>query len=201
MPIKLGMKHRVVVRSFERAYYRELWPFWKSKWAYAQNHLHFSLPYQNSNMPFLVCHAHDCERLDTLYAKLRVDNICCLALTVIPTKDINPLHDTSVFDVILDTGIPIALWLRKGTSSAKKTQRMFESFLSHCALADLPQQVWKQRLNAAGDEGSENSLTLLWDDPDRLPPDVSFDAQLSAPKKKGSNDEQLVGLSRDRRTS
>lgn len=184
-PVKVGIQHRVIVRSLERAHNMELWPSWKSKWSRFQSHLLESGALDGSIAPFLICNEEDCENQESLYARLRNHYVICLALTLIPPEI--PLSKADILDTVLDAGIPIALWPRH---CVNHLQASFDSLLSSCNLSELPKLVWKQRLEAASKRDEHHlghRLTLLWDDPDRLPPDVQPETQrFKAPYKKGS---------------
>jgi len=184
-PVKIGIQHRVIVRSLERAHNMELWPSWKSKWSRLQSQRLGSGGLDGSVAPFLICNEEDCENQESLYARLRNYYVICLALALIP-PDL-PLPRADILDTVLDAGIPIALWPRH---CVDHLQASLDSLLSGCDLSELPKLVWKLRLEAASkrDEGHlGHRLTLLWDDPDRLPPDVQPETQrFKAPYKKGS---------------
>jgi WD40 repeat protein len=81
-------------------------------------------------------------------------------------------------DQILETlaagGAPTALFVRRAVADVDSARKLLDSFLASATLADLPDRVRDLRLAGAmsGDpDHIGHHLTLLWDDPTRLPPD------------------------------
>jgi hypothetical protein len=78
---------------------------------------------------------------------------------------------------VLDAGMPVALWHRAAPERPDRRTAL-EAVLSGRALRDLPDVVRGQRTAArhpsATPEHAGNGLVLLWDDPDRLPPDLRW---------------------------
>jgi hypothetical protein len=68
----------------------------------------------------------------------------------------------------INAGVPIALWSRRGsepTSLGQDLVARLKALLGQQNLPGLPELVWNERLSA----GPACSLTLLYDDPTRLP--------------------------------
>lgn len=83
--------------------------------------------------------------------------------------------EREVFDVLRDAGIPIAIWLRGSDVGpgvpADWTQRLSAS-LEGTPLAELRHAIYELRRSKAvrtDEKHIGNSLTLLWDEPDRPP--------------------------------
>ncbi|MGQ5640598.1 MULTISPECIES: VMAP-C domain-containing protein [unclassified Streptomyces] len=85
--------------------------------------------------------------------------------------------DDPALRAVLDAGMPVALWHRH--SPARQDRRAaLQAVLGGRGLRDLPDVVREQRNAArhphATAEHAGNGLVLLWDDPDRLPPDLRW---------------------------
>lgn len=78
---------------------------------------------------------------------------------------------------VLDAGMPVALWHRAAPERPDRRAAL-EAVLGGRALRDLPDVVRGQRTAArhpsATPEHAGNGLVLLWDDPDRLPPELRW---------------------------
>jgi len=176
--VRVGIKHRVVVRSLERVYDKRLRSSWKIKWEKMRQ------SFNNGAFPFFLIYSmEDYVSQEQFYAKLNMPTVACLAL------DLTLQDKVDVLDTVIDAGIPIALWPGQHAHISKETLKSFESLLSCCKLSELPKVVWEQRMMAVGGRNESHlghSLTLMWDDPDRLPPDVQLNEslQLRAPQKK-----------------
>lgn len=181
LKVELGVQYKVVVRSLERACKRKMWAAWKQKWQIFQK---FVETQQAITSDLIWIPTEEPLANKSLYARLYGSSIICFVLTHVPPAFSE--QNTHVFDVLLTSGIPIALWPRKQI----KNPEMFNSFLSHDTVYSLPRLVWEQRKKAM--EAYErcetdhvgSNLTLLWDDPSRLPPSVTA-GQLAPPTRKG----------------
>jgi hypothetical protein len=81
--------------------------------------------------------------------------------------DIQP-DDPWLADILLETGIPVALW---GDGEKGDIESLLEPLLNGGSLRDLPAHIWNQRRGNPNTD-PENAalphlLTLLWDNPDR----------------------------------
>lgn len=192
----LGLQHKVVVRSARRATKRFYWPAWRKKWAQLQELLKNEgcsedfvctcsretcrVP-TGSSCSVLVCGREECQAREHLQAALRGSPIVCLALTYAPSG--MSVDGNHIFRTLLQVGMPVALWPREPINNAEA----LASLLSYDVLNSLPRKVWEWRKNAVirGEEHNiGNYLTLLWDDPFRLPPTATA-PQFGAPVKKG----------------
>lgn len=172
--VHVGIEHRVFVRSYDRAHNRDLWDSWKSMWQRYQAYLQGS-----SVSPFLICPLEEDEIQASFYAKLKRHMFVCIALTAAPPE--------IIFQTMIGFGIPIALWTRQPTNQINYVKERFASLLSGCKLSDLPDLVWHQRMEAFDTRDNQHlgqHLTLLWDDPYRLPPDIqNISRPFQAPRK------------------
>ncbi|TKS96335.1 caspase family protein [Streptomyces lasalocidi] len=98
----------------------------------------------------------------------------CAALAY--TRPHGPAEDPALREV-LDAGMPVALWHRAAPERPDRRTAL-EAVLNGRALRDLPDVVRRQRTAArhpnATPEHAGNGLVLLWDDPDRLPPELRW---------------------------
>jgi len=192
----LGLQHKVVVRSARRATKRLYWPAWRKKWTQLQESFRNESSFESfacicnpeacrvhtsSSSSILVCSREECQARAHLQAALRGSPIVCLALTYTPSC--TPIDGTYIFRTLLQTGMPVALWPGEPLTNTEP----LASLLSSDALNSLPGKIWEWRKEAIvrGEEyDSAHSLTLLWDDPYRLPPTVTA-PPFGVPIKKG----------------
>ncbi|MET9119133.1 hypothetical protein ABZX38_33770 [Streptomyces longwoodensis] len=104
----------------------------------------------------------------------RVTRTICAALAY--ARPQGPAEDPAL-RAILDAGMPVALWHR-ATPEHPDRRTALEAVLNGRALRDLPDVVRGQPTGArhpnATPEHAGNGLVLLWDDPDRLPPELRW---------------------------
>jgi hypothetical protein len=102
------------------------------------------------------------------------DVVCCL-LGYVPDASPDPADDPWL-NVLFDEGIPVALWLRRHPEGgAASASAALKRLVRDKSLESLHDQVWQLRKDAlpARHKGlwhMGSHLTLLWDDPERLPP-------------------------------
>jgi hypothetical protein len=97
------------------------------------------------------------------------------ALEMMPAAIVQNSGDIGdLFDLIAEeTALPIALWSRRNDPQQDK----FGDILN-CVLQTLPQQVHQARRSAhraKNDDALGQHLSLLWEDPRIVPPDMQFD--------------------------
>lgn len=146
--------------------------FWKKKW---QSLL--ASTQQKANTVF-VC--GDGEPPNSLYQKLTDENV--IGLKVV--RELLSFEKRGAFAVLQGAAIPVALWLRQ-TLPAGNCVDEIEQLLS-CCIHEVPEAVKRKRRDAFGSdcEISESPesykshigyhLALLWEDVDRLPPDLTY---------------------------
>ncbi len=182
-PIRVGTEYQVVVRSYERLlprYRKQAMNSWRQKWSKAKQ-LKPPLPQEL----FELLSKADGYNWSSLRASL-VDKVG-LKLTCPP---ISPLSSTpgvrgsqpNLITALLSTAIPIAIWPRCIVSESTLADTI-ESLLNEGPLFELPEFVRKKRLEAVQKQIQDHlgqHLVLLWEDPDRLPPDEeNFEFQVS----------------------
>jgi|GEM_PF-2057925 len=161
-PRRLGIDYKIVIRSTERLLpsYSRRRGFWEKKWQNLQNRREDSV-----SSAFI---SWDCGEQSKLSSELGKEDIIGL---VLKTPPVNTGKD-SVFAEIIKTAIPVALWLRSQISSTEKFH-----YLGLCCIHELIKQVKNERIAAfalSEDSHIGNHLSLLWEDPNRLPPRIDY---------------------------
>lgn len=106
-----------------------------------------------------------------LYTRLRDAHAVLCAVLDEPPPEPPRVSKSDVLNTLLAVGVPVVAWSR-GCSAEE-----FVRLLGECPLGKLPDRVRQFRQAAVGADAHHpgRHLTLLWDDPARLPPD--FDPQ------------------------
>lgn len=164
--IKWGEDHPVVVRSLDRAKEPREQGHWRKKW-----HKFKELARVTNHQRMLhICHRKKYAPKELYRDLMMSDEKVCLTLTFTPT---NEPDDGRLLYEILFAGIPIALWPRSvedAPENSDKIRTEIERIILNKNLLELPKIIQEQRLQAIGnDVHLGNHLTLLWDDPNRLP--------------------------------
>jgi len=182
-PIRVGTEYQVVVRSYERLlprYRKQAMNSWRQKWSKAKQ-LKPPLPQEL----FELLSKADGYNWSSLRASL-VDKVG-LKLTCPPISALSSSPGASgsqsdLISALLSTAIPIAIWPRCIVSEPTLADTI-ESLLNEGPLLELPEFVRKKRLEAVQKQIQDHlgqHLVLLWEDPDRLPPDEeNFEFQVS----------------------
>ncbi|NJP04981.1 MAG: hypothetical protein HC837_04815 [Chloroflexaceae bacterium] len=145
----IGRSYPVVLRSLERIQNRRLrpvrWPPRTVAW------FHHASPAEDD--------------LDDVIDQL--EQICCLALAVAPSKKSS---DADLLEYALAAGIGVALWPRDTMHQSGTIQQTCAARIEqHVAECDLPKQLRQLRgVNAAGKD-IWRQMAVLWDDPTRQP--------------------------------
>ncbi|MBR8836633.1 MAG: hypothetical protein DSM106950_22105 [Stigonema ocellatum SAG 48.90 = DSM 106950] len=164
VPLKLAHQYKVVVRSTERLLptYSRYQGFWQQKWMTLQKII--KEPVISS---FVLWDDDDLKRL---LFELNKENTIGIKLQKIPKQT----GKGSVFAVILSTATPVALWLRCHPPS-ECNQQVNE--LLKCCIEQLTKTVAEKRreaLKKPEDIHIGHHLSLLWEDPYRLPPSIDY---------------------------
>jgi hypothetical protein len=177
VPHRLGVDCPVVVRSLERLLAQETlatYGKWRRKWRWLQENGH-DLP-QGA-----VRWVRDLDMLSTstaFYEELAGDSPVCVVWSFPPAGE----EDTEILGAGIWAGTPVMLWPRSRHDEGV-VEAQFAQLLATGSLSRLPEMTWKLRAGAAGsDDHFGRHLTLLWDDPERLP---EPHAPLSAPTRLG----------------
>ena len=175
-PMPLGLKEncaQVLLRSQERLDLTRYHPRWRTKWAMLKH-----LASRAAKDAFIDGDVHTAQLKD----KLLPNQAFGLALTKPP--------DTSKrgeIALLLTTGTPAALWLRRQAVNPSLRQCLQTKVLAVC-LADAPNAVWTLRRQTAApphpieaDQSLElgHHLSFLWEDPNRIPPEIDYTQSVS----------------------
>lgn len=157
--VVIGYKYCVVVRLYERAFDEEfqyLRARWKNRW----NALH-----ADPNHLSRVIDSLDDEReLEDV-----LEHHYCFGLAC--ALQHRSEHYALLHEIMLEAGTVIALWPRQRVEAAEPLPLAIRELVQLGKLADLQRTVWDHRKDAwnqAADLPGRH-LTLLWDDPHRLP--------------------------------
>lgn len=163
----IGFHYHVVVRIRGKKRYAKLVKF-RDKLA--------SLEQNDTDLPILTIETLDDKEdiFRDLCDELEDAQPLCLALIPPLATDV---YYNDVADALVEVGTPIALWRRQDRDNEGFTE------LLSCNLGDLRTHVQKKRKKARPSNPNDlgNHLTLLWDDPNRVPLDDSESKRLGAP--------------------
>jgi hypothetical protein len=174
----------LVVRSWDRLYLKsrgsntKSYRAWKRNWCILED---YKERHTDLKPQFLSTKDYERDNLVSFLLK-----VVYVALTFVPQKPPDETQlNLSIFPKIISAGMSIALWPREQSDrlDEQEIQAAYESLLSGCKLDELPKIMWDKR-NKADKHDVVHRLTLLWDDPTRLPPEVG--SLLGAPQRKGS---------------
>ena len=168
----ITIEYPIVVRSLERTYNKNeiMYYSWKQKWGEFIANITSIKPLSCSYTDFF----------DSLPKAI------CLTMTFAPAT-FSDTERSHILSSMISAGIPVALWPKKqiDSLSEKSIREAYNSLLLKCDFSALPIIIWHKRLDALKEKQRlVHYLTLLWDDPNRLPPDAKAEP-LRAPMKRG----------------
>ena len=73
--------------------------------------------------------------------------------------------------MLVEAGAPVAIWLRNALGDGAATQDELRTLVCGFAIYGLPGRLHEQR-RLHGASGAWDGVALLYDDPNRLPPDA-----------------------------
>lgn len=191
---RLGMEYPIVVRSLQRIKMRESWRNWRQKWDAFNQHAHE----QHLLHAFWLCLCEETDwqmfqahsqihcieytyRLRTTIEKWSLSlqyrlidspTATCLGMAFSPPE--KPKEDDDLFTALIESGIPTAFWLRPSSYSSQpptQIQIQLQHLFGDHSLKKLPQALQQARRRSVENNALDisNHLTLLWDDPERIP--------------------------------
>jgi hypothetical protein len=189
--LPLGADRRVSVRSLDRVRVRSALLALRKRWEVLQKR---SGPeccirdaHQELDEPGAAAIWIDHDECDAaaLLVRLRdAAGVVCALLGRAPRATPDQ-RERDALGALLQAGIPVLLWARCCPPVEPHSIRPeLGQLLADAALANLPDQVWKRRKQAVWRRETTSlyqHLTLLWDDPTRIPPDMDPRNQLRAP--------------------
>jgi hypothetical protein len=170
----IGTKYQVVVRSRERLRAKKLQRFWIPCWNEAKKKE--ILQEMAETYTVRVCET-GLRKISSLVDAGKLFFVLASVPNVLTEQNIN------VFFALTKSGVPIALWPRKVNNVNEFTQQL--SKLLSCTLEQLPQCLFKNRRELWQNENEQHTgyhLSLLWDDPDRIPPDFQNNPSKISPE-------------------
>lgn len=167
--VKLGYFYPVHVRSLERAQTPKLQGFWRARWKYYKSLLQAGmLPNGAVELWEETCQPKELlNRLTGGEIKLPIG----CGFTFLPAVE----GANSPLLVAIRGGIPIAVWPRQCGDCADALQEVKEHLKALMAAAELqklPTLIREMRRKADSAAHLGSNLTLLWDDPERIPDDL-----------------------------
>lgn len=176
--LPIGATHTVGVRSLERLSCRtcmtRLRNTWKSFQAAGASGLtmgNLTNPAGCAGYQAVWLSAEDGSR-PGIIQELTERKVVCAVLAGAPPAD-PPERD--LLNAVLQAGIPIVLWARDlAGHDAMQARARFESLLARTPVRKLAEEVRRDRRQAADGPDPYHPgryLALMWDDPERLPPD------------------------------
>jgi len=175
----LGKTYPVVLRSYERISEGIDRKRWIDRWNYFKQ-----TPKAKKLEDFACCTSLHGELLDidNLHDELIDENneeISCIVLA--SPLDMSNEESHKIYHALINSGIPVVLWPRRKlgdleTPEQTKTAQQVIDNLWNKSLALLPEKVMKCRTHARASNTDHPShyLTLLWDDPNKIPPKEFF---------------------------
>lgn len=161
--LEIGRMCPVVIRSYERLYHRPgTWGRWNRQWQQILNHR------ARAKGISWFCQEISVQKFtDEVHAR----DMACAALT-------HPSGGSLVASTI-DAGIPAVIWSRSDRYCSVEMKEFLQRLLRG-RLHELPERLYEARRR--GRRGVE-SVALLWDPYDRIPPDADEGSTLAAPDR------------------
>jgi len=180
--VKLGMEHPLVVRSLKRVRQLRFRKRWEERWRHFQQYAHT----QTSEHIFWICAYNEYEELALRNMLIEAETTTCLGIAFAPAHQPEDVADP-ILGPLLDAGIPIAMWPRLYSATDEPATQLQAKLKQLCAnkpLAEWPQQLLQARLRSVNsqDYALSNHVTLLWDDPTRIPRKYHPNARLREPQ-------------------
>ncbi|MBD2616325.1 hypothetical protein H6G94_34695 [Nostoc punctiforme FACHB-252] len=166
--ITIGTEYQVVVRSYDRLKQlrTQQGSYWRRNWETVQ------LTWKDvpcCEQVITISQAcFDPNKLRKLLVEKIILKICC---------NLSNLERNGLLSAIHSAGTPIIIWSRCEVNSLKNPEH-FDALLEK-PLHELSACVRKQRLAADHEMHLGNHLVLLWDDPNRIPPNPALEFSAS----------------------
>jgi vWA-MoxR associated protein C-terminal domain len=173
----IGKRYPVVVRSWDRIYdkdFRGTWRDWHEHWEKG-------LPPPKRVSAADVCGLNPDDYGNDLFARLEACGLVFAGISLLAAND-RATADQTLWKV-LDAGVPIALWYRTPPANSEAVALGMRSLLFDDALDNLPVRLhaarreYKDAFGATFHPAFTEHLALLWDDPSRMPPDLTSSMQ------------------------
>jgi hypothetical protein len=175
--LPIGIQHPVIVRSYERLdleYLDYCWTEWCENWEQFKRYWNVAPSHELFEK---LEEVENCDWDSILYNyRAKVEKIGFI-IPCLPSEE----KQEALFNAMLDASVPIALWVRKALPEFDHITE-FTELLQTGLLKDLPECIRKLRERAhiqrkAVDIDYAYHLSILWEDPNRLPPNVMIQLQ------------------------
>ena len=181
--VKIGADYPVVVRSLERATRPIQQKYWHPRCEYLYAN-------EDENLDALedywcLFEENNYEELE-LYDRLLTENNQSIFFVTLSFYPGFSRERGTILMELLRAGLPIILWPRikpKDIAEEKKIIALIEEICNDRCLNYIPEALKQQRRKAlrSGKEDFRNNMTLLWDDPKRLPKELRNHYKLTSP--------------------
>ena len=161
----------LIIRSYERLYDRD-YVFakgqWEDKWTTCA-----SCKITDTDKLYWVC-CED-EYCEIVVEELEDSALVFLALTQMPpTNEREQMLE--IMSTIVEAGLPFAFWTIQAPTDIEAWREQIGKVLQQFAPKDWPQQIKQccREETKAKSEQFWHHINVLWDNPERLPPDVGY---------------------------
>ncbi|WP_432995069.1 effector-associated domain 2-containing protein [Dactylosporangium sp. CA-233914] len=162
-PLELGVRHPVVVRSWDRGTNPALRPYWNTKSKRLRAHGHLT------DAKAVYCLDRPEPNLSALGSELWEEPRICFMQEFAPSE--TPSLDADELGVAVTMGLPVAVWCRPGFDP--QTAGRLDEVLDVSSVAELPGLVHRLRREAVRGHDQHpqpgRHLALLWDEFGRWP--------------------------------
>ncbi|RRR74920.1 MAG: CHAT domain-containing protein [Candidatus Viridilinea halotolerans] len=170
----IGKKYPVVVRSLDRIEYcqREahLRLRWQERWQQLQN-----LQANALDQAIITVDMRAVACIDRVERDLGLDRNKEKVILLLTAFTTDKLDDLFVFlDLALEFGLPAVLLTRRGCGNPSDTAHELKRAIADDRFENLPYVVKDQRTQAEAEDHIGHALTLLWDNPQRIPPSMVY---------------------------
>ncbi|AFZ01295.1 hypothetical protein [Calothrix sp. PCC 6303] len=168
LDITIGEEHRVVVRSYDRlkTLRKQQGSYWKKNWENLQ------LIWQDipciEQITTISQACFDPNHLRKSLIEKIILKVCC---------NLSNSDRDGLLKAIHSAGTPIVIWSRCEVTNLKNPHH-FDALLEQ-PLRELSARIKEQRLAADHEMHLGNHLVLLWDDPNRIPPNSALEFSAS----------------------
>jgi hypothetical protein len=171
-PLSVGYAQPVVVRSLDRLLkkHREaLLPLWKERWK-----KRLVLKAETLESALVLIDNPATYRFMKVQAALLRSEKLLLLQTANPFAKSDEL--LGIIDTAVAAGLPALLFVRQGCQEPAKTSEQIRKEMAQRQFDQLPGLVYDQRQLALEEDNHYGErLTLLWDDPERLPVIIEYE--------------------------
>ncbi|MCW5319158.1 hypothetical protein GTQ43_37835 [Nostoc sp. KVJ3] len=175
--IPIGTKYPIIVRSYERLnlnYCRDCLNDWRKNWNRVKDLLQITPTHEEFEH---IEELHDCN-WDEIISNFLQENVKIGFKVGCPVSE---AKQEDLFNALDDAAVPIALWARYKVPDIDHSTEI-NKLLTSRSLMELPRYIYEQRVKTCKPKNPpekhlEYHLSLLWEDPYRLTPDVMFELQ------------------------